>query len=1355
MQITDPTSVGYFIGRILAVLIFLLPIALCGMTLRRRRADVSCLLSLMLTLAPFPIFAATNFLPADMRLNRYIMGSIGLVVIGLWMASFVMAIIGLAGFKSRRSRFGRKRAILALVLNVIMCGVFAAVAITNILRGGMANTGAPGEASAPFISEKFNFRFTRPAPWIDFSVKANPNAIVGAMRGRPQVFFMVIAETPGAESALTTDSLVEGAKANAKSVALKSTVLRETPMKLHDMEGILLEEDADLTAGSFCYLQWVAVYHGYAYQLMAWAAKGERANLNKEGLALFQSFEVLHPNQIGHAPGMADAKDYQSLSSGFSVRLAGTEWNRPINKMFELYPTAEFGVCSSPANAFIVMPVPLLPGVQPDLGILTQACLGRFGVEYPGSSVHDVREITHGPLRGNALGFDPPSAPNLHYDAEILKGKEYAYLLLALSTKASYDKAKMADLLARVDFEQNPAPASVKNFTSREKEARGLFYNEIGLAYYKQEKIEQAEQAFRVAQSLASENPVVLLNVVDALIQRGKNREASEFLQANLHGKTKTNLLCAKLAWLKQQTGDVDGALELYSSAFDSGKFADESAMESYLGLLCQQNKPQEALAVVEKFAGEHDSLSIRLSQANVNTWLKKYDAALTRLHDLEKKYPDNNQVEAGIAKTLFAAERYVEASDWCEKVIKNGNATSAIWLIKGRSELGLKRYREAKVSLEASLEQDPSNRDTKSLLGWVSSMLGHGDTSALTTPIEPVAVPAELLAAPAVDGTSSYLSGFGVYYSNLVKAIAFKKDVELRSTEYRRIKVLNDAGVKEFSTFELPFDPISESIFVNELTVKDQDGATISTGKVEDCYLVDDTSSGQASQRKLLHIPISGLRPHCEVILTTTRRDFGAAKEFRFTQHFFSRQVPILRSSLFVQAAPAAYKTGASGGMESRATKTSANAVSWTKDQPPVMRFEAMQPSLDQYLPEISLDAPAGSWAEASKEYLASISSRLELDDATRRMAAEKTKGLENPQEKAAALIEAVQKDLTYTAIEFGPRARIPNLSQDTARNRYGDCKDHALLLRQLLEASGIKASLVLVNSGGDLHRDLPSLDQFNHMIVFIPSFRGGAFIDCTDKDSDLTTCIPAGLAKKEVLILDQENPRIAKIPDYPADSDGIGVKRRVEIINRKDLSVTEDLVMNGNAAAVFRNFYRRCEASSRKMTLQQQLAAGAPSIEIQEIKVENLEEHRSPLLLHLAYLVKGKFHNLGGQLVGQLPAVWERFFFPSQPIDQRRSPFEIIYPTRFNATTSVVLPAGYTKSAGKTLSENSKFTQCELRSAVQNNSLVLDCKIKRSAGRFAPSQYGEYSDSMSRVFDVLESNLILVESQKQAAAK
>ena len=64
-------------------------------------------------------------------------------------------------------------------------------------------------------------------------------------------------------------------------------------------------------------------------------------------------------------------------------------------------------------------------------------------------------------------------------------------------------------------------------------------------------------------------------------------------------------------------------------------------------------------------------------------------------------------------------------------------------------------------------------------------------------------------------------------------------------------------------------------------------------------------------------------------------------------------------------------------------------------------------------------------------------------------------------------------------------------------------------------------------------MQTEVPSVDQFNHMIVYAGGHRGGHFFDLTDKNHDLASLPPMGLGGVQALLLDPAAPRFVASPN------------------------------------------------------------------------------------------------------------------------------------------------------------------------------------------------------------------------------
>ena len=95
------------------------------------------------------------------------------------------------------------------------------------------------------------------------------------------------------------------------------------------------------------------------------------------------------------------------------------------------------------------------------------------------------------------------------------------------------------------------------------------------------------------------------------------------------------------------------------------------------------------------------------------------------------------------------------------------------------------------------------------------------------------------------------------------------------------------------------------------------------------------------------------------------------------------------------------------------------------------------------------------------------------------------------------------IQNDIRYLGLEIGVNTHQPHAPADVFDQRFGDCKDKALLLTAILQSQGIPASVALVStdSRGQLINIAPSPRDFDHAIVAIRRSKGSyTYVDPTN---------------------------------------------------------------------------------------------------------------------------------------------------------------------------------------------------------------------------------------------------------------
>lgn len=191
-------------------------------------------------------------------------------------------------------------------------------------------------------------------------------------------------------------------------------------------------------------------------------------------------------------------------------------------------------------------------------------------------------------------------------------------------------------------------------------------------------------------------------------------------------------------------------------------------------------------------------------------------------------------------------------------------------------------------------------------------------------------------------------------------------------------------------------------------------------------------------------------------------------------------------------------------------------------------------------------------TWDEVGRWYLDLLRPLPRSSEAVRQKARELTAPLATPREKLAALTAFVRRDVRYVAVEVGVGGFRPAAAQDTLTRRWGDCKDKALLLIDLLREVGIDAYPVLLRSDerGRIEPDFPAPDGFNHAIAAVPVAElgpaaglppdapvadGFLFLDATQTVGGLDWLQP-GAQDQAVLVVRPEGSRLVHTPSRPA---------------------------------------------------------------------------------------------------------------------------------------------------------------------------------------------------------------------------
>ena len=218
---------------------------------------------------------------------------------------------------------------------------------------------------------------------------------------------------------------------------------------------------------------------------------------------------------------------------------------------------------------------------------------------------------------------------------------------------------------------------------------------------------------------------------------------------------------------------------------------------------------------------------------------------------------------------------------------------------------------------------------------------------------------------------------------------------------------------------------------------------------------------------------------------------------------------------------------------------------------------------------------------------YAQQANAKAVVTDEAGALVARLVEGKTTPLEKAAAIHDWVRKNIRYVAVYLGTGGWVPHDVDWILKNRYGDCKDHALLLQVLLKAVEIEAVPVLINARNEYAlAELPI--GFNHAIVYIPSLN--LFADATDSRIPFGA-LPWGDADKPVAVALNAGARVMRTPAYRPATNRVTLRTRFDIASSGKATGSVAFDAAGYAATLAQDQVAQIPAGMGSMAVQKLL--------------------------------------------------------------------------------------------------------------------------------------------------------------------
>lgn len=679
-----------------------------------------------------------------------------------------------------------------------------------------------------------------------------------------------------------------------------------------------------------------------------------------------------------------------------------------------------------------------------------------------------------------------------------------------------------------------------------------------------------------------------------------------------------------------------------------------------------------QSLAVVQNLYDKQPSARLGVYLAKTYMGMDRYAEAVEILYATKRRFGVNVDLGLTLMDALIFMGRYPEALAVSEETLPVGSSDYRVWTSRGKAQFYSKNFVQAEKSLSHALLMHPDDEDIKSFLSASKAFLGKADNRTLQKKIDPVEMrPVALASLVNRDYAEKAKSeGFPAVVHNAREALRADKDKAWVRTTQKLIEILDTRGVGLYSELSFDFLPGFDRIYLNALEIYDSTMTLKAKVSLSGAYITYATELGLDNEMQTAHFPLEKLSPGDFVYLQISRTSIANYGVIPFVSFEASEEIPVRTTSFKIYADTSRFVTEEYGPLSNR---YGSDGEEWSIDDPVVIRREPYMPNYRDYGAGFLLTGKR-TWADVGREYENLIRHQFKSAIPVREKAFE-VKGSRLGKEAILAEVRFVRENIRYRDVRFGGHSLIPQLAETTLRERRGDCKDQSLLLKEMLDAIGVKSKLVAIHLTEAGFESLPSIQQFNHMMLYIPKGENypEMWVDPSDKGGNERP-VPLDMEGKVALVIDGDSSHVAVTPVLENEKEHqVFFYHRLHIGKDGSAEFRDSLCMTGKFASVLRNRLYGRDAKETETLLQDLIAQGVPDVSISRVRTENVTDFDKPLKLVVTFSSKNYFGKSSDGFKGRYPNIWERSIMHLPKVRTRYLPIRMPHETEFESELEV----------------------------------------------------------------------------------
>ena len=576
-------------------------------------------------------------------------------------------------------------------------------------------------------------------------------------------------------------------------------------------------------------------------------------------------------------------------------------------------------------------------------------------------------------------------------------------------------------------------------------------------------------------------------------------------------------------------------------------------------------------------------------------------------------------------------------------------------------------------------------------------------------------------------------------------------------STLHYVVKILNERGKESFSEAQIDYDSTYEKVeLVSARTIK-PDGTTVQVGSrhIRDVskYLnfplysnarVYIISFPEISQGAVIEYTVkiydSQLINKKDFVL-----DYGVQASEPIIRADFTVSLPKERA-LHIKYLNQQYNDFGAVVEPQKDERGIKTVFSWRFKDIPQIISESNMPSQAKINPTIRLSTFA-SWQEVYDWWWKLARDKIKADSAIKNKVGELTSRKSTDEAKIQAIYNFVVQEIRYVAIEYGQAGYEPHKAEDTFRNKYGDCKDKAILLITMLKEAGFTAWPVLISTkeNYDLDEDLPSM-SFNHAIAAMPFKGQTVFMDGTAETCSFGD-LPEGDQERKVLVFTEEGFRIEKTPLYPAAHNVVKQELAMRVNSDETIGAEKTIFSSGIYNQGQRYWFLYTQPELIKEQLKEKVQEISIGGTLSDYAIDHLDDLSVPVVLKYSFKGPEYFTPAGTlRIMPQLASIDTALVAK----DTRRYPIDLGALDRKETVFEIALPRVIgVKYLPESIVEDSPWVSFSAEYSRKNNTIYFRQTLETKKSEVSAREYPEFKKFIEGVAKRVKQRIVLEKVQ------